>query len=175
MEEKVILVDKKGREIGQEEKIKTHEQGKLHRAFSVFVFNSKNQLLLQKRAKNKYHSNGLWTNTCCSHPRPGETIEEAAHRRLREEMGFDCELKEAFSFIYKTPFSNGLTENEYDHVFLGKSDSIPIPNPEEVDDWRWVSIEKLKQDLRKRPDNYSYWFKKIIERVIFCLEKRNEK
>ncbi len=166
MEEKVILVNKNDKEIGSGEKILMHQQGKLHRAFSIFVFNSKGELLIQKRAKNKYHSNGLWTNTVCSHPRPREAIEEAVHRRLKEEMGFDCELKKAFSFIYKTPFSNGLIENEFDHVFLGKFDGEIIPNPEEVEDWKFVNIEELKLNIKKNPEKYSYWFKIAIHKIL---------
>src|SRR4030042_2763439 len=126
--EKIILVDENDREIGTEEKLKTHEQGKLHRAFSIFVFNSKGELLLQRRAKGKYHSGGLWTNTCCSHPREGEKLEEAVHRRLKQEMGLDCPLKEAFSFIYKVRFENGLFEHELDHVFIGRVDGKPVPD-----------------------------------------------
>ena len=166
MPEKVILVDKDDKEIGIGEKIKTHKEGKLHRCFSVFIFNSKNELLLQRRARSKYHSGGLWTNTCCSHPRPNEPTEKSVHRRLKEEMGFDCEVKEIFSFIYKVKFDNGLWEHEYDHVFFGKFDGEPKPNPEEVDEWKWVSLEKLKKDIQENPDNYTYWLKKSIDKVI---------
>jgi len=123
--ELVVLVDENDNEIGVEEKINAHRKGLLHRAFSIFVFNSKNELLLQKRAADKYHSGGLWSNTCCSHPRPGENLKDAAHRRLQEEMGFDCSLREVFSFLYKKSFDNGLTEHELDHVFFGKFDGIP--------------------------------------------------
>jgi isopentenyl-diphosphate delta-isomerase len=136
--EMVASVDENDNIIGEEEKIKAHQEGKLHRAFSIFVFNSKGQMLIQKRAKEKYHSGGLWTNTCCSHPRPGEPIEKAAHRKLKEEMGFDCEIKEIFSFIYKVKFDNGLFENEYDHVFLGKFDGKPMPDSTEVEDWMFM-------------------------------------
>ncbi len=166
MPEKVILVDKDDKEIGIGKKIKTHKEGKLHRCFSAFIFNSKNELLLQRRARSKYHSGGLWTNTCCSHPRPNEPTEKSVHRRLKEEMGFDCEVKEIFSFIYKVKFDNGLWEHEYDHVFFGKFDGEPKPNPEEVDEWKWVSLEKLKKDIQENPDNYTYWLKKSIDKVI---------
>lgn len=162
----VILVDENDNEIGTGEKIKTHKEGKLHRAFSIFVFNSKGQLLLQRRAKSKYHSGGLWTNTCCSHPIPDEPIEKTVHRRLKEEMGFDCELKEIFSFTYKVNFDNDLFEHEYDHVFVGKFNGKPNPNPEEVDEWKWVDVEELKKDIQENPDNYSYWLKASIDKVI---------
>jgi len=168
----VILVDENDNEIGTEEKMKAHQEGKLHRAFSIFVFNSKGQLLLQKRAKSKYHSGGLWTNTCCSHPNPGESLEKAVQRRLKEEMGFYCELKEIFSFVYKANFDNGLTEYEYDHVFMGKFDGEPNPNPEEVDEWKWVSLEELKKDIQENPDNYSYWLRASIDKVISYLKNQ---
>jgi len=166
----VILVDENDKEIGTGKKIKTHQEGKLHRAFSIFVFNSKGQLLLQRRSKSKYHSGGLWTNTCCSHPIPRESIEKTLHRRLKEEMGFDCELKEIFSFTYKVKFDNGLLEHEYDHVFIGKFDGKPTPNPEEVDEWKWIDLEELKKDIQKNPDSYSYWLKMSIDKVISYLE-----
>lgn len=161
----VILVDKNDKEIGSEEKMKAHREGKLHRAFSVFVFNLKNELLLQKRAKAKYHTGGLWSNTCCSHPQPGEATEKAAHRRLKEEMGFDCELKEIFSFVYRVKFDNGLSEHEYDHVFIGKSGNKPIPNKDEADGFRWVSLEKLKEDIKKNPEYYTYWLRVSLDKM----------
>jgi len=164
--EQVILVDKKDREIGIEEKLKAHQNGgKLHRCFSILVFNSKGELLLQQRASTKYHCGGLWTNTCCSHPSPGESTEKAAHRRLTEEMGFDTELKEIFSFIYKADFDNGLTENEFDHVFTGTYEGKVTPNPEEVGDYKWVGIRELKRDVKKNPSKYTKWFKIILERT----------
>jgi len=166
MPEYILTVDENDNVIGKEEKLKAHQEGKLHRAFSLFVFNSKGKLLLQRRAKSKYHSGGLWTNTCCSHQRDGETLEKAIHRRLKEEMGFDCELKEAFTFTYRVKFDDGLSENEYDHVFFGKFDGKPEPNPEEVDDWKWVSLEELRKDIQKNPDDYTYWLKVSIDRVI---------
>ena len=164
--ERVIVVDNNDKEIGTEEKIKAHEKGKLHRAFSIFVFNSKGELLLQKRAREKYHSGGLWTNTCCSHPRAGEGLEEAAHRRLKEEMGFDCKLREAFSFIYKVKFRNGLTENELDHVFVGRFGGKPKPKPEEAEGWKWVSMDGLKKDVEKNPDKYTYWLRVALEKLV---------
>ena len=165
MEEKVILLDESGKEIGEEEKIKAHREGKLHRAFSIFVFNSKGQLMIHQRAKGKYHSGGLWTNTCCSHPRPGEKLEEAIHRRLKEEMGFDCDLKEIFSFTYKAKLGE-LFEHEHDHVFIGTFNGEPEPNPGEVEDWKWIGPEELKKDMEENPDKYTYWFKEAFPRVM---------
>src|SRR5262245_36737449 len=141
--ERVVLVDENDREIGTEEKLKTHQQGLLHRAFSIFVLNSEGQLLLQKRAAGKYHSPGLWGNTFCSHPRPGEELEAAVHRRLQAEMGFDCPLKRDFSFVYRVELNNGLIEHEIDHVFSGHHDGDPDANLEEVQDWRWVDLPTL--------------------------------
>lgn len=164
MEEKIILVDEKDNEIGSGEKLKVHQEGKLHRCFSLFVFNSKGELMLQERAKSKYHSGGLWTNTCCSHPRAGEKIEEAVHRRLREEMGFDCEVKEIFSFIYKAKLDHGLWEHEFDHVFIGKFDKEPKINPEEAEGWKWIGLDELKKDMAKSPENYTVWFKIAMEK-----------
>ena len=166
MQEHVILVDQAGREIGIQEKIQAHRDGKLHSAFSVFVFNAVGELLLQRRAQTKYHSGGLWTNTCCSHPRPGENHHHAARRRLHEEMGFDCELKEIFSFIYHIQLDNSLFEHELDHVFVGHYSGQPIPNPDEVDDWKWMDIRALKQDVRENPKNYTYWFQLALDRVV---------
>lgn len=166
MGEKIILVDNKDKERGIEEKIKAHKEGKLHRAFSIMVFNSKGELLLQKRAKTKYHSQGLWSNTCCSHPLPNETIEKAARRRLKEEMGFDCKLKEIFSFVYKVKFENNLFEHEYDHVFIGKFDGKPMPNPMEAEDWKWIDVKELKKDIKENYNKYTYWLKISLDKVI---------
>jgi len=163
MEERVILVDENDTEIGSETKLKAHREGMLHRAFSIFVFNSKKQLLLQKRAATKYHSAGLWANTCCSHPRPKESLKKAAHRRLLEEMGFNCELREVFIFKYKKKFVNNLIENEVDHVFLGRFDGKPKPNKEEADDWRWISVERLRKDIRDYPEKYAYWLRLMLD------------
>ena len=165
MEDQVILVDNDDQEIGKAEKMAAHEKGLLHRAFSVLVFNSKGELLLQQRAKEKYHCGGLWTNTCCSHPRKGETVSQAAHRRLLEEMGVDCELEEIFSFSYRVDFPNGLTENELDHVLIGKSDSRPKPDPKEVEQWKWINLKTLRTETRKNPEIYTYWFKVLLEKL----------
>jgi len=164
-EEKVILVDKRNRKIGIEEKMKAHKEGKLHRAFSIFIFNPKEELLLQRRTKKKYHSGGLWTNTVCSHPRPKEGFQKAVHRRLKQEMGFDCKLKKTFCFIYKTEFLNGLIENEYDCVFVGKFDGEPKPNSKEVMDYKWISLKNLKKDIKKYPKKYTSWLKIIYKKI----------
>jgi len=168
--EYVILVNKKDLPLGTMEKIEAHERGELHRAFSVFVFNPQGQLMLQKRADDKYHSPGLWTNTVCSHPRTGEKTIEAAHRRLMEEMGFDCELEEAFSFIYKAHVGDGLIEHEYDHVFIGTTDKTPKPNPEEVSDWKYVWMGELYTDIENNPQNYTEWFKIAIKELKDYLD-----
>ncbi len=166
MSENIILVDKNDVQIGRGEKLQVHKDGLLHRAFSIFIFNSKNELMLQKRHKEKYHSGGLWSNTCCSHPKDGENTLKAAHRRLKEEMGFDCDLKKKISFSYKIEFGNGFIENEVDHVILGKFDGQPILNPKEVEDYKYVTKNELLEDVKNNPDIYTYWFKKIISRVI---------
>jgi len=155
-EEQLILVDQSDRPVGTAPKMAAHQQGLLHRAFSIFVINQKQQILLQKRAKQKYHSGGLWTNTCCSHPRPGETTIAAADRRLQEEMGFSCELEEIFSFTYFAKLDHELSEHEFDHVFLGKFEGKPILNPAEAEDWRWCSITDLQSDILIHPNHYSF-------------------
>lgn len=160
----VILVNREDEITGYGEKMEVHRQGLLHRAFSVLVFNSRDQLLLQKRAAGKYHSPGLWTNTCCSHPRPGETPVQAAHRRLQEEMGFDCDLEFAFKFVYRAPLQHGLTEHELDHVFTGRYDGPVRPQPTEVAEYKWISPGELVPNLRQRPEDYTVWFKIIIEK-----------
>jgi isopentenyl-diphosphate Delta-isomerase len=162
--EEVILVDERDNVIGSMEKMEAHRQGKLHRAFSVILFNSAGEMLLQKRAKNKYHSAGLWTNTCCSHPLPGENIENAAARRLKEEMGIDVRPNYAYKFIYKAHLDQNLTEHELDHVFIGKYDGEPKMNSDEVDDWKFVKIEWLKEDIKNNPSHYTEWFKLIMEK-----------
>src|SRR5688572_14586630 len=162
--EEVILVDENDNTIGTMEKMEAHRQGKLHRAFSVLLFNSEGELLLQKRAKNKYHSAGLWTNTCCSHPAPGEKIEDAAARRLREEMGIDFKPSFSYKFVYKAKLDKGLTEHELDHVFTGTFDGIPTINTAEVEDWKFVDLKWLREDLEKNPDLYTTWFKIIMDR-----------
>ena len=169
MEEQVILVNEKDEPIGLMGKMEAHEKGLLHRAFSVFVFNSKQEVLLQQRAACKYHSPNLWTNTCCSHPRAGETNQQAGERRLQEEMGLQVPLREVFSFIYKAPFDNGLTEHEYDHVLVGYSDAQPQINPEEVASWKWLSLEAIKEDILQAPEQYTAWFKIIFEKFYHHL------
>ena len=164
MKELVILIDKNDNPIGLMEKIEAHEKALLHRAFSVFIFNKKRELMLQQRAAKKYHSPLLWTNTCCSHQRDGETNIEAGKRRLLEEMGFVTELKELFSFIYKAPFDNGLTEHELDHVMIGYYDDEPNLNTDEVERFKWMSLEDVKADIEKRPKKYTAWFKIIFEK-----------
>lgn len=161
--ERVILVDERDRELGAAEKLRAHLEGALHRAFSIFVFDRVGRLLLQKRARTKYHSGGLWSNTCCGHPRPGEVTAEAARRRLREEMGLDCELTEAFSFTYRAELDNRLVEHEYDHVFVGRFDGEPRPAAEEVEDWRWVTPSDLARELRANPAAYSFWLRAALE------------
>lgn len=172
MAEKIALVDEHDNIKGYADKLEVHQKGMLHRAFSIFVFNSKNQLLLQKRAKHKYHSGGLWTNTCCSHQLEGEDMEVTIHKRLQEEMGFDCKLKKAFKFQYSVTFDNGLVENEIDHVFVGESDVTPVINPEEAEGWKWMDIEEIRNDIEHYPGNYTYWFRLAITAL---LEKYFEK
>ena len=163
--EQVILVDEQDQPIGLMEKQAAHIGPHLHRAFSVFIFNSKGELLLQQRALTKYHSPGLWTNTCCSHPRAGETLEEATTRRLMEEMGMACTMHEVYSFIYKAPVGQGLTEHEFDHVFIGQSDAIPSINTDEVASWKYMSLDDLKKDIDLYPELYTEWFKITFEEM----------
>ena len=170
MEEFVVLVDREDNELGLMEKQQAHVAGLLHRAFSVFIFNSKGELMLQQRASSKYHSPTLWTNTCCSHPRENESYLEAAHRRLIEEMGFDCNLTFKFNFIYKANLDNGLTEHELDYVFVGVFDEEPNLNPLEVMAYRWVEMEDLKKDIDKNPQNYTAWFKIIFDQYLSNIE-----
>lgn len=154
----VILVDVNDCEQGTMDKVEAHLKGELHRAFSIFILNSKNELLLQKRSELKYHSKGKWSNSCCSHPRPFESLETAVHRRLREELGFDCDLKFKFSFHYKTELENDLIEHEIDHVYVGYSDSIPVIDMEEVSEWRYASIASISDELENNSADYSVWF-----------------
>lgn len=156
--EQVILVDEQDQELGCMEKMAAHQQAHLHRAFSIFVFNEKKELLLQQRAHAKYHSAGLWTNTCCSHPRPGEVTAQAASRRLSEELGFSTDLEKAFDFIYKANFANGLTEYEFDHVYIGQYQGVLQPNLEEVANWVYMPLSAIEQDLAKHPEKYTVWF-----------------
>ena len=161
-----MIVNASGQTIGTMDKMAAHRSGTLHRAFSVFIFNSKGQLLLQQRALDKYHSGGLWTNTCCSHPKLGEFTLDAAHRRLQEEMGMDCELTELFQFSYRHEFDNGLIEHEYDHVFMGINDELPLPNSAEVAGFRYVETDLLLFELFEQPDIYTPWFKICLEQVL---------
>ncbi len=164
IEEHVILVNDKDEQIGTMPKLEAHEKAVLHRAFSVFIFNDNNELMLQQRAKHKYHSPLLWTNTCCSHQRVGETNLEAGKRRLMEEMGFVVDLQETVSFVYKAPFDNGLTEHEFDHVMVGQSNEEPIINPDEVESWKWMPLEAVKLDIELHPEVYTEWFKIIFDK-----------
>lgn len=169
---KVVLVDLNDRAIGEMEKMEAHLSGKLHRAFSVFVLNSKDEMLLQQRAQGKYHGGGLWTNACCSHPQLGEDLLESAKERLLYEMGLECKLKKLFNFTYNTPVDNGLIEHEYDHVFLGCSDSTPSPNPGEVQNYTWVPISKLQEDILAYPERYTYWFRFALPSVLDMLQNK---
>lgn len=170
-EERVILVNLEDEPIGLMSKMEAHQKGELHRAFSVFVFNDKNELMLQQRALDKYHSPGLWTNTCCSHQREGETNIEAGKRRLQEEMGFSTELEDTISFIYKAPFDNGLTEHEFDHILVGKFNADPKLNPEEAAGWKWMSLEGVAEDMRINPRIYTEWFKIIFDKYYQSIQR----
>jgi isopentenyl-diphosphate delta-isomerase len=168
--DEVILVDENDSQIGTSEKIEAHQTGQLHRAFSIFIFNTSGQMLLQKRAVGKYHSGGLWSNACCSHPNPGESTEAAAHRRLKEELGFDCPLVEIHQFVYRAKLDSGLSENEYDHVLIGSSDGEPEVNPAEVEDWKWIDPVSLREDLQCNPANYTYWLRVSLDDVLAKLK-----
>lgn len=165
----LVLVDENGEPIGIAPKLVAHVRGLKHLAISVIVFNSKGQLLLQRRAEAKYHSGGLWTNACCSHPYPGEAVAAAAARRLDEEMGFKCHLQPMFSTAYRAEFDNGLIENEYVHVFGGMFDGSPEPNPSEVDAWRWQSLDDIIAETKSRPDDFTAWFAIYLERFGSCF------
>jgi isopentenyl-diphosphate Delta-isomerase len=171
VEEQVILVNEQDEPIGLMNKMEAHEKAVLHRAFSVFILNDKNEVMLQQRAHHKYHSPLLWTNTCCSHQRAGETNIEAGKRRLFEEMGFKSELKVLFHFIYKAPFDNGLTEHELDHVMIGYYNEAPVINPDEVESWKWMPIEAIKDDMILHPNVYTVWFKIIFDEFYHYLEE----
>ncbi len=170
-EENVILVNQNDEQIGLMPKLEAHEKAVLHRAFSVFVLNNKNEIMLQQRAQQKYHSPLLWTNTCCSHQREGETNIQAGSRRLYEEMGFETELKELFHFIYKAPFDNGLTEHELDHVMIGYYNDEPTINTDEVENWKWMSIVEVQNDMQLHPEIYTVWFKIIFDQFYHFLEE----
>ena len=172
-EEKVILVDENDSQIGLMNKMEAHEKGALHRAFSIFIFNSKGEFLIQQRAFSKYHSGGEWANTCCSHQREGETTLEAAHRRLVEEMGFDVDLKEVFNFTYKKEFGNGLTEHEFDHVVFGEFEGNPVPNPDEVANWKYITLKDLKSEIAAHPEQYTIWLQIALKEVELHLENKS--
>lgn len=164
-------MNKSDEDIGVGDKMHVHKHGILHRAFSVFVLNKNNQLLLQQRAFSKYHSPGLWTNTCCSHAFPNYTLEEGIHLRLNFEMGFDCQVQKLFIFHYQVSFDNGLTENEIDHVYIGRFEGEPIPNPDEVASWRWIDLEKLTQDIETNPQDYTFWFRVALNKFVFTYQE----
>lgn len=164
--EYVVLVNKEDRQLGTMEKLEAHEKAVLHRAFSVFIFNAQGELMLQQRAHHKYHSPGLWTNTVCSHPRHGEATDDAAHRRIVEEMGFDCDFEEKFSFVYRADVGQGLIEHEFDHVFIGVSNKKPEINTDEVASWKYVDLVWLENDVKQNPDIYTVWFKIALAEVL---------
>ena len=174
MEENVILVDADDNEIGTMQKMEAHLLGKLHRAFSVFIFNTRGELLLQQRATDKYHSGGMWTNTCCSHPRQGEDTKEAAHRRLREEMGMECELNYVFNFTYQTSIAEGIYEHEFDHVYFGTSDVMPVPEPDEVSSFKYIDMKTLENELETNPALYSEWLKICFQQVKESYKKKSK-
>ena len=174
MLEQVILVNEADQEIGFMEKMEAHEKAVLHRAFSVFILNDAGEMLLQQRASNKYHSANLWTNTCCSHPKPGELTKSAAHRRLQEEMGFDTPLEKAFDFIYKAPFDNGLTEYEFDHVFIGNYQGNIQPNPLEVKDYAFRTFENINQQIATKPMEFTSWFLIAFPKVYAWWMQQNK-
>lgn len=170
-EENVILVNEKDEQIGLMPKMEAHQKGVLHRAFSVFIFNKKDELMLQQRAHSKYHSPGLWTNTCCSHQREGESNIQAGKRRLQEEMGFITDLKDTISFIYKAPFDNGLTEYEFDHILVGRYEEDPVLNPEEAAAFKWMNLEDVKKDMEVNPQLYTAWFKIIFDKYYQTIRQ----
>ncbi len=169
-EEQVILVNENDEQIGLMPKLEAHEKAVLHRAFSVFILNSNNEIMLQQRAHHKYHSPLLWTNTCCSHQRAGESNIQAGTRRLQEEMGFTASIKELFHFIYKAPFDNGLTEHELDHVMIGYYNGEPKINLDEVESWKWMSIDAVKKEMEQKPEMYTVWFKIIFDEFYHFIE-----
>ena len=170
MDDLLILVDNNDREVGFMNKLSVHRAGVLHRAFSVFIFNTKGELLLQQRADGKYHSAGLWSNTCCSHPIKGEEFEDTMVRRLKEEMGIVCKTHFQFSFIYKVVFENGLIENELDHVYFGTTDDVPSPDMEEVKDWKYITMQELKKEIHLHPEKFSAWLKICFPKLEAAIE-----
>lgn len=170
-EEQIILVDENDNELGFLDKLSVHQKGLLHRAFSVFIFNSKGEFLLQQRADEKYHSPGLWSNTCCSHPNKGEVLQDAIKRRLQEEIGLQCEVDFKFKFTYKMKFDNGLTEHELDHVYFGYSDDEPILNAKEVKSWRYINLENLQNEINQHPQQFSIWLRLCFPQVVESMGK----
>jgi isopentenyl-diphosphate delta-isomerase len=168
-EERVVLVNEKDKAIGIEDKTRAHLLGVLHRAFSLFVINSAGHLLVQRRALTKYHSRGLWSNTCCGHPRPDEAIDKASRRRLSEEMGFESNLREVFCFVYRAQLEDGLIENEYDHVLVGSFEGVPRPDPSEISEWKWIDLQRLRMDIKEHPEKYTYWFRFSFDRFLQSL------
>jgi isopentenyl-diphosphate delta-isomerase len=174
MSDSVVLVDTNDRPLGTADKLEAHHQGWLHRAFSVFVFDAEGRLLLQQRNGEKYHSGGLWSNTCCSHPLPGEAVADATQRRMVEEMGFTCAVERAFGFTYRAEVGDNLQEHEYDHVFIGYTDTAPAisPNPAEVSDWRWTDPHGLRADVAAHPERYTVWFRMVLDRTLEAAQAR---
>ncbi len=171
MKNEVVLVDENNQPVGVAEKLEAHRKGWLHRGFSVFIFNSAGELLIQRRNPAKYHSGGLWSNTVCSHPAPGESLADAVHRRLIEEMGFDCEFEEVGCFQYRVEFEDGLIENEWDYILSGRYDGEVKSDPEEVSEFRWIKMTELGKDIAKNPDKYTFWFKKILKENLLHRRK----
>ena len=167
--DKVVLVDQHDKAIGEMDKIEAHQKGFLHRAFSIFLFNNKGEMLIHQRAKHKYHGAGLWTNACCSHPQLGEDIKLSAMERLQFEMGIQCNIEKVFSFIYNTSVENNLIEHEFDHVFIGYTDAAPKPNVEEVQSFKWIDTTILSKDIQEHPDQYTYWFKMVFSKILDSL------
>lgn len=163
---KVVLVDEQDKVLGEMNKMEAHEKGILHRAFSIFIFNSKGQMLIHQRANEKYHGGGLWTNACCSHPQWDEDIKESAEQRLQFEMGLQCDLKRVFAFVYHTPVENDLIEHEYDHVLVGYTNQQPIPNPIEVQAYQWIDKLELLQKIKDQPEAFTYWFRMALPQII---------
>ena len=174
MDDLLILVDGNNREVGFMNKLAVHRAGVLHRAFSVFIFNKEGELLLQQRADTKYHSAGLWSNSCCSHPIKGEEFEDTIARRLKEEMGIVCQTQFQFSFIYKAAFENGLIENELDHVYFGTTNDIPKPDIQEVKDWKYISMQELKKEINAHPEKFSAWLKVCFPKVASVIESKSQ-
>lgn len=170
--EKVILVDMNDNELGEMEKLEAHKKGMLHRAFSVFIFNGKGEMLLQQRAAAKYHGSGLWSNTCCSHPGSGEDVLQSAKERLHYEMGLNCDIQFLFPLVYKEEVENGLIEHEFDHVFAGKTETNPLPNTEEVQSFKWAKPEDVMESMHHYPEHYTIWFRKLLRKVLNELKRR---